>query len=140
MNVKEANNKKKLNIIGNRVVFTPCVKFLYLIRNSSKAILETAGNTAAAGEKKQLVHTAKAINTIKNFLKSTRSNTPQITVSNDKIIIILWLKLTDMPSVQKVFDLSLYTNRQHQYRTNWIFKNIFVNVASFISIKENHHI
>ena len=85
---KETNNMMKLNFMGNLVIFTPCVKFLYLMRNSSNAILETAGNTAAAGEKKQLVHTAKAINTTKNFLKSTRSNTPQITVSKDKNIII----------------------------------------------------
>ena len=59
------------------------------MRNSKNAILETAGNTDATGEKKQLVHTAKAINTTKYFLKSTRSNTPQITVSKDKNITII---------------------------------------------------
>lgn len=58
------------------------------MRNSTKATMDTAGNTDAVGEKKQLIHTANAINTIKNFLKFTRSKIPQNTVSKFKAIII----------------------------------------------------
>lgn len=58
------------------------------MRNSTKATMDTAGNTDAVGEKKQLIHTANAINTIKNFLKFTRSKIPQNTASKFKTIII----------------------------------------------------